>query len=75
MGKVAKTKKQKTAAEEAWEQYQAIQLTPEQKAELRAELQKKIDAARAAGVYERIAEMRGKYSGSLSWQELRDKDE
>jgi len=38
--------------EDHWVHYRSIQLTPEQVAEARAQLQKEIDRARAAGVYE-----------------------
>ncbi|HEU4887484.1 MAG TPA: hypothetical protein VFV49_06335 [Thermoanaerobaculia bacterium] len=43
-----------------WAYYQSIQLTPEQKAAARAELQKKVDEASRNGVYEQIRALRGK---------------
>ena len=62
----------------AWEpseEWKAIQLTPEQKAELRAIMQKKIERARAEGVYERLMELRGKVKWDLDLEELRrDRD-
>jgi hypothetical protein len=62
----------------AWEpseEWKRIQLTPEQKAELRAELQKRVDAAVAAGVYEQLWELRGKVKWDLDLEELRrDRD-
>ena len=57
------------------EEWKRIQLTPAQKAELRAELQKRIDAAAAAGVYEQLWELRGKVKWNLDLEELRrDRD-
>ncbi|SRR6266540_4862968 len=74
----AMSKTEKEAEEVAWEpseEWKRIQLTPEQKAELRAELQKRIDAAAAAGVYERLWELRGKVKWDLDLEELRrDRD-
>ena len=74
----AMSKIEKEAEEIAWEpseEWKRIQLTPEQKAELRAELQKRIDAAAAAGVYERLWELRGKVKWDLDLEELRrDRD-
>jgi ribosomal protein S13 len=43
-------------AEEEDAYYRSIQLTPEQKAELRAELKKNMERAAAAGVYKRLRE-------------------
>jgi hypothetical protein len=55
-------------------EYQALQLTPEQKESARADLAKKIEAARRDGVYERAREIAGTVEWSLSWQELRGKE-
>lgn len=57
------TRKKDAVAEsvrDPWAEYQRVQLTPEQKAELRAEAWAAGDAARRNGVYERLLEMRGK---------------
>jgi hypothetical protein len=72
------SKTEKEVEEVTWEpseEWKRIQLTPEQKAELRAELQKRIDAAAAAGVYERLMELQGKVQWDLDLEELRrDRD-
>lgn len=72
------SKVEKEVAEVTWEpseEWKAIQLTPEQKAKARAELQKRVDAAAAAGVYERLMELRGKVKWDLDLEELRrDRD-
>ena len=74
----AMSKTEKEVEEVTWEpseEWKRIQLTPEQKAELRAELQKRIDAAAAAGVYERLMELQGKVQWDLDLEELRrDRD-
>ena len=51
---MTKTKTKKTEVNAGWAEYFAIQLTPEEKAAARAELQKDVERARADGVYERI---------------------
>lgn len=43
-----------------WAYYQSIQLTPEQKAAARAEMQKLVDEAARNGVYEKIRGLVGK---------------
>jgi hypothetical protein len=59
---MTKTKEKKdphrvrTAEEEA-AYYRSIQLTPAQKAELRAELKKDMERAKAAGVYQRVLDL------------------
>jgi hypothetical protein len=70
MGKVKKDVEEVTW--EPSEEWKAIQLTPEQKAAARAELQKRIDAAAAAGVYERLMELQGKVHWDLDLDELRE---
>jgi hypothetical protein len=69
---MANARTKKTAAEEAWEHYRSIQLTPEQKAVARAKVQERIDCARADGVYERMMELRGKVHLDLDLDELRE---
>ena len=56
------------------ELWRALQLTPEQKAALRAQTEEKIARARAEGVYERFASLRGKVEFSLSYLEMRGVD-
>jgi hypothetical protein len=64
--------RKKTAAEEGWDHYQSIQLTPEQKTAARAKVQEQIDRARADGVYERLMKLRGKVHLDLDLDELRE---
>ena len=45
---------------DTWEYYQSIQLTPEQKAELRARAEERAAEARRNGVYEKILSLVGK---------------
>lgn len=66
--------KEKSRVDELREEYFAAQLTPQQKAEARAAVIAKIDAAAAAGVYERAAELVGTIQWSMTWQELRGKE-
>jgi hypothetical protein len=54
-----------------WEAYQALQLTPEQKAALREKVEKKVDRAAREGVYERVIEIAGTIKWNTSWQSLR----
>jgi len=59
-----------------WEPSQflrSIQLTPEQQAELQAQAQKEIDRARANGVYEWLASLRGKLKFDLPDHEVRER--
>jgi len=69
------TNKEKSRGEDLWEEYRRIQLTPEQKAAARAELEKKIEEARQNGVYERVLGLVGKVKWSVSWEELRREDD
>jgi hypothetical protein len=55
-----------------WAHYFSIQLTPEQVAENRAQLQKEIDRARGAGVYEELAKWKGKVHWDIDIDELRE---
>jgi hypothetical protein len=57
--------------EDHWARYFSIQLTPEQVAENRAELQKDIERARAAGVYEGLLKWEGKVHWDIDIDELR----
>ena len=65
----------KKEVHDAWEYYKSIQLTPEQKAEARAEAQKEIDRAARDGVYEEMSKLRGKIKWSLTLDELRKDDD
>ena len=69
------TKKEKSRADELWEELRRIQLTPQQKAELHAEAEKRAEEARKNGVYERLRELRGTVKWSISWEELRRDEE
>ncbi|MEA2338576.1 MAG: hypothetical protein QOE82_2583 [Thermoanaerobaculia bacterium] len=57
--------------EDHWAHYRSIQLTPEQVAAGRARLQKEIDKARAAGVYEGLMKWKGKVHWEIDLDELR----
>jgi hypothetical protein len=57
--------------EDPFAEWRAIQLTPEQKAEARAEAEEKAREAAAAGAYERFAELRGKVRWDLDLEQLR----
>jgi hypothetical protein len=48
------------AKEDPWARYDRMKLPPERVAELRAELQRRIDKARADGVYEGLMKWQGK---------------
>ena len=54
--------------------WKALQLTDEQKAALRARTEEKVAQARAAGVYERFATLRGKVEFSIPYHQLRGID-
>ena len=65
---------EKTQSEQLWEAYQAIQLTPEQKAAARQEVEARVEQARIDGVYERVREIAGTVKWSISWQDLRKEE-
>ena len=68
-------KKAAPAAYDPWEHWKSIQLTPEQKAEARAELEKLAAEAARKGVYEALRQLRGKVHLDLDMEELRrDRD-
>jgi hypothetical protein len=58
--------------EDRWARYERMKLTPEQVAEARADLQKDIDRARAAGVYEELIKWEGKVHWDIDIDELRE---
>jgi len=72
----AKTKEPTTPVtndeEDHWAHYRSIQLTPEQKAAGRARMQKEIDKARAAGVYEGLMKWKGKVHWDIDIDALRE---
>jgi len=58
-----------------WKRYLALQLTPEQKAELRQRAEAEMERARREGVYERLLALRGKVHLEYDIDELRkDRD-
>jgi hypothetical protein len=61
-------------AEELFSAYQAIQLTPEQKAAARHRAEERAEAARKAGVYDRVLDIAGTVKWSLRWDELRTEE-
>jgi hypothetical protein len=63
---------QQTEPEEPWARYERMKLTPEQVAEGRAKVQKEIDRARAAGVYEGLLKWEGKVHWDIDIDELRE---
>jgi len=58
--------------EDHWAHYRSIQLTPKQVAAGRARLQKDIDRARAAGVYEGLMKWKGKVHWDIDIDALRE---
>jgi hypothetical protein len=70
------TKTKKGAVAEAptdiWELYQSLQLTPEQKAEARAEVEREAEAAQKAGVFKRLVEAMSKVNLDYDIDELRE---
>jgi hypothetical protein len=58
--------------EEPWARYERMKLTPEQVAEGRAELQRRIDRARADGVYEGLMKWKGKVHWDIDIDALRE---
>jgi hypothetical protein len=73
-GMARATRKPKTQAEELWELYRSIQLTPGQKAAARERATARAEQARLEGVYERVREMAGTVKWSISWQSLRKEE-
>ena len=58
-------------AEELWAAYQAIQLTPDEKAAAYRRAQERAAQASRDGVYERAREIAGTVKWSFTWQTLR----
>jgi hypothetical protein len=55
-----------------WARYERMKLPPERVAELRAELQRRIDKARADGVYEGLMKWEGKVHWDIDIDALRE---
>ncbi len=68
----AETPREEPPKEEPWARYERMKLTPEQVAEGRAKLQKEIDRARAAGVYEGLMKWKGKVHWDIDIDALRE---
>jgi hypothetical protein len=64
---MSRVKKPKPSPDELWAEYQALQLTPEQKAALRRKVEKKFDGAARDGVYERVIEIAGTVEWNDTW--------
>lgn len=65
---------EKTQAEQLWEEYQSIQLTPAQKTAARQRAEARAEQARKDGVYERAREIAGTVKWSISWRALRNEE-
>lgn len=62
--------------EDHWAYYRSIQLTPEQKAEIRDELRRNAEEAARNGVYERLLALRGKVQLDVDfYRRLREEDD
>jgi len=61
-------------AEDVFTAYQAIQLSPEQKAAARKRASERAAEARRTGVYDRVLEIEGTVKWSIPWQALRLED-
>jgi hypothetical protein len=60
------------AKEDPWARYDRMKLPPERVAELRVELQRRIDKARAEGVYEGLMKWKGKVHWDIDIDALRE---
>lgn len=69
---MARKKAKTEAAEDPWAYYRSIQLTPEQKAEARAEMEKAAEEAARNGVYEQFLELVGKVKFDVDLDQLRE---
>jgi hypothetical protein len=58
--------------EDPWERYERGKLPPERVAQLQLELQKRIDKARADGVYEGLLKWKGKVNWDIDIDALRE---
>lgn len=71
---VTKTDEQAKPVEKGdpWARYDRMKLPPERVAELRAELQRRIDKARADGVYEGLMKWKGRVHWEIDIDALRE---
>jgi hypothetical protein len=60
--------------EELWTAYDAVQLTPEQRAAARRAAEGRAEQARLDGAYSRALEMVGTIKWSIPWQILRTEE-
>lgn len=67
---MARKKTKAAPAEDPWAYYRSIQLTPEQKAEARAEMEKATEEAARNGAYERALSLIGNLH--LDMEDLKD---
>jgi hypothetical protein len=70
--KSVETAQQTETTEDPWARYERMKLTPEQVTAGRARLQKEIDRARAAGVYEGLMKWKGKVHWDIDIVALRE---
>jgi SpoVK/Ycf46/Vps4 family AAA+-type ATPase len=72
---MSKVKKQRetVSPENPRERWQAVQLTDDERAELRRAAEAELDRARSSGVYQRLLHLRGKVKFSLTYEEMADK--
>ena len=73
IGVARATKTEMTQTDQLWEEYRAMQLSPEQKRAAREETEARVEQARIDGVYERLREIAGTVKWSISWRDLRNK--
>ncbi len=69
---MARKKSKAAEREEAWAYYQSIQLTPEQKAAARKEMEARCAEAARNGVYDQFLALIGKVKFDLDIDELRE---
>jgi hypothetical protein len=60
------------AKEDPWARYDRMKLSPERVAQLRTELQRRVDKARAEGVYEGLMKWKGKVHWDIDIDALRE---
>jgi hypothetical protein len=60
------------AKEDPWARYERTKLSPKRVEELRAELKRRIDKARAEGVYEGLMKWKGKVHWDIDIDALRE---
>ncbi|HEX7681249.1 MAG TPA: hypothetical protein VF713_24140 [Thermoanaerobaculia bacterium] len=70
--RVANAESEEPEREDPWARYERMKLTPEKVAQGRAELQRRIDKARAAGVYEELMKWKGKVHWDIDIDALRE---